>query len=249
VGDSFDSAWWLGRATRLRQAAAARRGDALALMSLDETLDALGRTGSRAVETDEGLRSVPVDGVVGTLARAEDFDRLFRPRNRALRDRWRALAAADGELPPVRLVRLGEMYVVEDGHHRIALARARGARKIRAEVRSVCTIAWAMRCLTPEHLPSKKAERMFLERVPLADADRTDLWLDDPADWFRLADSAEAWGFRQTLRGRLLRDRAELAGAWWCEEVRPLVARVRNQGLSATPRDIGVYVSYGLDHV
>ncbi|WP_033291421.1 hypothetical protein [Amycolatopsis jejuensis] len=240
MGDSFDSAWWQGYATRL-----ARRGGPLALMPLDETLAALGRT----AETDEGLRTVPVDGVVGTLARGDDFDRLFRPRNRALRDRWCALAATGGELPPVRLVRLGEMYFVEDGHHRIALARARGAATIRAEVRSVCTVAWALRCLTLADLPSKKAERMFLERVPLADADRAGLWLDDPADWFRLADSAEAWGFRQTLRGRTLRDRAELAGAWWHEEVRPVVERVRNRVSDAPPRVIAVYVSYGLDHV
>ncbi|MET9259195.1 hypothetical protein [Amycolatopsis sp. NPDC004079] len=243
MGDSFGSAWWQGYATRLRRIAAAR--DPLALMPLDETLAALGRT----AETYEGLRKVPVDGVVGSLARAEDFDRLFRPRNRALRERWRAIADAVGELPPVRLVRLGDMYFVEDGHHRIALARVRGAETVLAEVRSVCTVAFAMRCLTLADLPSKRAERMFLERVPLADADRTDLWLDDPADWFRLADSAEAWGFRQTLRGRVLRDRAELAGAWWHEEVRPVVERVRNRETGAAPREIAVYVSYGLDHV
>ncbi|GAB3395936.1 hypothetical protein [Amycolatopsis echigonensis] len=245
MGDSFGSAWWQGYATRLRRIAAARPRDPLALMPLDETLAALGRT----AETYEGLRPVPVDGVVGSLARADDFDRLFRPRNRALRDRWRAIADAVGELPPVRLVRLGDMYFVEDGHHRIALARARGAETVLAEVRSVCTVAWAMRCLTLADLPSKRAERMFLERVPLADADRTDLWLDDPADWFRLADSAEAWGFRQTLRGRVLRDRAELARAWWHEEVRPVVERMRNREMGAAPREIAVYVSYGLDHV
>ncbi len=73
--------------------------------------------------------------------------------------------------------------------------------------------------------------------------------LVQPAGWFRLADSAEAWGFRQTLRGRVLRDRAELARAWWHEEVRPVVERVRNRESVAVPREIAVYVSYGLDHV
>ncbi|WP_344857389.1 hypothetical protein [Amycolatopsis ultiminotia] len=243
--DSFGAAWWQGYATRLRSLAAARGTDALALIPLDEAISALGRT----TESDEGLRAVPLDGVVGTLARAADFDRYFRPRNRALRDRWCALAATAGELPPVRLVRLGEMYFVEDGHHRVALARARGAATIRAEVRAVCTVAFAMRCLTLADLAVKTAERMFLERVPLADDLRTDLWLDDPGEWFRLADSAEAWGFRQTLRGRVLGDRAALAQAWWHEEVSPVVTALRERGLPAAARDIAAYVGYGLDHV
>jgi hypothetical protein len=245
VGDSFGSAWWRGYAAQLKAIADARRPDALAIMSLSETLAALGRQS----ESDEGVCDVPLEGVVGTVARGGDFDRQFRPRNRALRERWEALARTSADLPPVRLVRLGDMYFVDDGHHRVALARARGSTKVRAQVRRICTVAWALRCLTVADLPSKTAERLFLERVPLADGVRLGLWLDDPADWFRLADSAEAWGFRQTLHGRPLASREQLAEAWWHEEVRPVLERVRSRGLCAAPRDIETYLSYGLDHV
>jgi hypothetical protein len=244
MGDSFASAWWRGYAAQLRAIAEARRPDRLALMPLDETLAALGRQS----EADEGIRDVPLDGVVGSVARVGDFDREFRPRNRALRGRWDALARTCAELPPVRLVRLGEMYFVEDGHHRVAIARARGAAAIPARVRRICTVAWALRCLTLADLASKTAERMFLERVPLPDDVRLGLWLDDPADWFRLADAAEAWGFRRMLSGRPVRSRDELAGAWWHEEVRPVLDRVRLRGLCPPPRDIETYLSYGLDH-
>ncbi|MFI5607702.1 hypothetical protein [Amycolatopsis sp. NPDC051903] len=245
MGDSFGSAWWRGYAAQLKAIADARRPDALALLPLDETLAALGKQ----AEVDEGVRDVPVTGVVGTVARVGDFDRQFRPLNRALRGRWEALAATAADLPPVRLVRLGELYFVEDGHHRVALARARGAETVRARVRWISTVACALSCLTLADLPSKTAERLFLERVPLADDVRTGLWLDEPADWFRLADSAEAWGFRQTLTGRPLSSRLELADAWWGEEVRPVLARVRARGLCAAPREIETYLSYGLDHV
>src|SRR6266496_1914254 len=163
MGDSFGSAWWRGYAAQLRAIADARRPDRLALMPLDETLAALGRQS----ETDEGVRDVPLGGVVGSVARVGDFDREFRPRKRVLRDRWDALAGTCAELPPVRLVRLGEMYFVEDGNHRVAIARARGAATIRARVRWIGTVAFALRCLTLADLPSKTAERMFLERVPL----------------------------------------------------------------------------------
>jgi hypothetical protein len=144
VGDSFGSAWWRGYAAQLKVVADARRPDALAIMSLSETLTALGRQS----ESDEGVCDAPLEGVVGTVARGGDFDRQFRPRNRALRERWEALARTSADLPPVRLVRLGDMYFVEDGHHRVALARARGSTTVRARVRRICTVAWALRCLT-----------------------------------------------------------------------------------------------------
>lgn len=248
MGDSFGSAWWRGYAAHLRAIAEARRADHLAIMPLDETLKALGRQ----FEIDEGGYDVPLEDIVGTVARAGDFDREFRPRNRALRERWESLTRTSAELPPVRLVRLEgvtDMFFVDDGHHRVAIERARGARTIRARVRRICTIACAMRCLTLADLPSKTAERLFLERVPLPDDVRFGLWLDDPADWFRLADSAEAWGFRRMLAGRPVSSRDELAEAWWHEEVRPVLEQVRRRGLCPPPRDIQVYLSYGLDHV
>ncbi|GAA4550655.1 hypothetical protein GCM10023192_75810 [Amycolatopsis samaneae] len=215
------------------------------IMPLDETLAALGRQS----EADEGERDVVLDAVVGTVARTGDFDREFRLRNRALRERWEALAATSADLPPVRLVRIGELYFVEDGHHRVSISRVRGAATIRARVRKICTTAFLERCITLAHLPQKRAERAFLERVPLADDVRAGLWLDESADWFRLADAAEAWGFRRSLAGRPVRSREELAEAWWHEEVRPVLDRVRSEQWRMPLRDIAAYVSYGLDHV
>ncbi|MEV6642796.1 hypothetical protein [Amycolatopsis sp. NPDC051371] len=165
MGDSFGSAWWRGYAAQLKAIAEARRPDHLAIMPLGETLKALGKQ----TEVDEGVYDVPLEGIVGTVARAGDFDREFRPRNRALRDRWDRLTRTSADLPPVRLVRLSDMFFVDDGHHRVAIARARGATTIRARVRWISTVACALRCLTLADLPSKTAERMFLERVPLPD--------------------------------------------------------------------------------
>lgn len=198
-------------------------------MPLDDTVAALGHQG----EVDLGQQEVLVTDIVGTIARKGDFDRQFRPRNRALRDRWDRLADID-ITEPVRLVRLGEMYFVEDGHHRVALARARGVVTLGARVRKICTISCATRCLTIADLPVKAAERVFLERVPLPDDVRWGLWLDHPADWLRLADAAEAWGFRNCLH-----DRAHLAKAWWDQEVRPVVAGLALRGIE--PYDVRAY--------
>ncbi|MGC7093273.1 hypothetical protein ACPZ19_01280 [Amycolatopsis lurida] len=228
--ESFDAAWRQGYVARLAAVVAARRPGELELMRLDDTLAALGHQG----EVDLGQQDVPVADIVGTIARKGDFDRQFRPRNRALRDRWDRLADLT-TTEPVRLVRLGQMYFVEDGHHRVALARARGVADLSARVRKICTISCASRCLTVADLPVKAAERMFLERVPLPDDVRWGLWLDHPADWFRLADAAEAWGFRHCLH-----DRVRLAETWWEREVRPVVAGLALRGIE--PYDVRAYL-------
>src|SRR5262245_27065881 len=166
------------------------RGDGLILLAA--ALAALGPNGIMEHRHAE----VPLAQILGTSARETDFDAEFRLRNRRLRDRWArvAVAMADDAVPPVELIQLGLLYFVVDGHHRVSVARALGRPTIAANVRRICTIAFGMACLRVIHLPSKAAERRFLERVPLPDAVRDDLWLDRPVDWAHLADAAEAWG-------------------------------------------------------
>ena len=85
-----------------------------------------------------GIRQIPLDAIVGTLepSRAALFDRGFRPRA-AARVRWERVWLAEHRgcvLPPISVVRVGERYAVRDGHHRVSVARARGATAIDATV-------------------------------------------------------------------------------------------------------------------
>lgn len=210
-------------------------------MLLDDALAALGRDGVMGRRRDE----VPVAQIVGTLGRPGDFDTEFRLRNRELRERWQrvAEAMARGVEAPVELIQLGELYFVVDGHHRVSVARALGREMVSAHVLRICTIAYALCCLRLAHLPSKAAERRFLERIPLPQQVRTELWLDEPADWARLADAAEAWAFRQSRTGRRLTDREAIAGAWWAEEVTPVLERLRRAGARVDVPDVQLYAT------
>ena len=92
------------------------------------------RTGS---ESYRGLQTVPLSRIVGSMERADDFDRTFLPRRRDSADRWLrvARAYADGlPLPPVQLYEVGGDYFVKDGHHRVSVARVNGQGFIEAEV-------------------------------------------------------------------------------------------------------------------
>jgi hypothetical protein len=78
---------------------------------------------------DRGLQAVSLDNIVGSEGRYHDFDRAFFPRQSRIRDRWVSIDRAYYEqvtLPPVELAKVGEMYFVRDGNHRVSVARARG---------------------------------------------------------------------------------------------------------------------------
>jgi hypothetical protein len=85
-----------------------------------------------------GVREVPLTAICGTVepSRASQFDPWFRPAA-AARSRWQRLWLAEHRgsvLPPISVVSVGDHYAVRDGHHRVSVARARGALTIDAVV-------------------------------------------------------------------------------------------------------------------
>ena len=88
-----------------------------------------------------GLREIPLDAIHGTLepTRASQFDGCFRPIARSARARWERVWLAEDRgaiLPPISVVAIGDGYAVLDGHHRVSVARSRGAVAIDATVES-----------------------------------------------------------------------------------------------------------------
>jgi hypothetical protein len=85
-----------------------------------------------------GRQDVPIRQIQGSQGRCHDFDRNFYPLEEHLKSRWLRVAMAWQlriALPPVELIKLGKIYFVRDGHHRISVARALGQTEIEAEVR------------------------------------------------------------------------------------------------------------------
>lgn len=114
-----------------------RRGDGR-IVPLDEVVSSLGWRGERQL----GLRTIPVDTIIGTVDSRRDFDRRFRPTSGRVRHRWERLALAQrrGEpIPPIEVYRVGALHFVNDGHHRVSIAAATGQREIDAYVTQVLT--------------------------------------------------------------------------------------------------------------
>jgi hypothetical protein len=95
----------------------------------------------RASSAGRRIREIPLGDIRGTVepSRADLFDGDFRPAQ-AARGRWERVWLAEHRgavLPPISVVPVADGYVVRDGHHRVSVARARGALTIDAAVESV----------------------------------------------------------------------------------------------------------------
>jgi hypothetical protein len=132
----FGRAWtaWIRRG---RAGAARRRAETELLPSLYDLHPAATSAPRRTL----GLKTVPIDRIVGTLRHPSqntaDFRPLPRLRGRNWSARWQRINRAMDRLetlPPVELVQVGDDYYVADGHNRVAAARQARAVDVDADV-------------------------------------------------------------------------------------------------------------------
>jgi hypothetical protein len=84
-----------------------------------------------------GVKAIPVQQIVGSVDRYRDFDHYFLPREDYSLGRWIGVrqAGLEGrELPPIQVYKVGDIYFVKDGHHRVSVARSAGQKYIDAEI-------------------------------------------------------------------------------------------------------------------
>ena len=97
---------------------------------------------------DLGVELVPLKRIIGSTGRSNEFDLAFYPRQNTTQDRWVNVAKIKyqrSKTPPVLLYKVGQAYFVEDGNHRVSVARANGETDIQAKV-----IEFDVSNLTPE---------------------------------------------------------------------------------------------------
>jgi hypothetical protein len=150
----------------LNHVRAAVSGQPTTLLSYDEIKEKLHVGGP----IYRGIQTVQVDQIVGSLNRYHQFDRAFLPVEDRIASRWQSVDHAfykDISLPPVVLYKVGQVYFVVDGHHRVSVAREKGQEFIEAEVRECATKVNITPDLKPEDLKILGEKVHFLERTHL----------------------------------------------------------------------------------
>jgi hypothetical protein len=145
-------------------------------------------------------------------------------------------------MPPIDVLKVGEIYFVRDGHHRVSVATALGLTDIDAYVTEVITKVDADAAIKLTDLPLKSHERIFFERVPLPIDARAEIAVTDPWDYAVLAEGVEAWGFRAMQEHGEFFDRKQTALLWLDEEYRPVVAMLRGADMIGRRTDTEAYM-------
>jgi len=86
---------------------------------------------------DRGTRLVPLDRIVGSVGRYNDFDHRFRIQSHLPAERLERIKnkmRGGKTLSPVKLYQIKNEYYVLDGNHRIAAAKELGYGEIRAQI-------------------------------------------------------------------------------------------------------------------
>lgn len=73
-----------------------------------------------------GTQSIPLEKIVGSVGRYNDFVHTFLPTTPEMQVRWQAVARAYLDpreiVPPIELYKVGSNYFVKDGNHRVSAA-------------------------------------------------------------------------------------------------------------------------------
>ena len=227
------------------------RGKSADLLSFEDVRQKLHTHGSGV---QRGVRNIPVSAIVGSVGRYTDFTRTFLPKNPKDEERWARIMAlvtdpGGGGLPPIEVVKIGDAYFVQDGHHRVSVARALGADTIEAYVNEIPTNVPLPADADPEDLILKEEFTDFLERTRL-NRSRPDsnLELTAPGMYAELLDHIQVHDYfmgREQQREIPLED----AAAHWYDTVYlPVVEAIRERNIlkefpGRTEADLYLWVS------
>lgn len=200
-------------------------------------------------------QDVPLDKIVGSVGRYQDFTQAFLPRNAALRNRWQRVDAAMSGLagvPSVELYQVGDLYFVLDGNHRVSVARSRGDEFIEAYVTPV-DAPIPIEADSAEALSAWLLEagyRLFLDRTHLleryADAD---VRLTEAGRYRQLREQIDVhrWYLGENLEREVSYE--EAVESWYENVYLPLAEAIQESGVlrefpNRTVADLYLWICY-----
>ena len=176
---------------------------------------------------DLGVQKVPVDRIVGSVGRYQDFDSRFRMKKHYSQERLDSVRKVMQEgkpLPPVRLYQIKAEYYVLDGNHRIAVAKELGYSEMDAQV-----IEFFASEITREHMLEVE-KRGFRERTGLLDP----IDLTEAGQYSHLLEQIERHQhYTENIEGRPLSFQ-NAAAEWYRTIYSPLVAIIQKTALLKT---------------
>ena len=203
----------------------------LELLSYEEVRQKL-----RIIESSlEHLQTIPLDAIVGSVGRYQNFTRDFLPKEGINKERWaRVMAQASGlkGLPPIDVYQVGEVYFVLDGNHRVSVARQMGNETIEAYVTKIKTLVPLTPDTTPDDLIIKAEQVHFLEETQLPQLrPEADLTATRAGAYPILLEHIDVHRYYMGLKKGAAIPYKEAVAHWYDEVYLPVVNVIRERGI------------------
>lgn len=205
-------------------------------------------------ESYKGMKVVPVKDIVGSEGRYRDFNKAFLPRKAHLRNRWVSIDKAhisDVILPPIKLYKIGDLYFVRDGNHRVSVAKMQKVYAIDAEVIELNSEIELTKGMTRDQLEAKVIEyerTQFLEDTKIGDyIDMTNISFTAPGRYMELLNHilGHKYFINQDCDEEISLKEASLS--WYETLYVPIITTVREDNLlarfsSRTEADLYIWI-------
>lgn len=181
------------------------------------------------------LQDIPLDAIVGSVGRVDDFTRSFLPKKDQDAGRWTEVKKHIDRagMKPIDVFQVGDAYFVHDGHHRVSVSRQMGYDSILAYVTKVETRVPLSADDDPEEIICKARYAEFLERTNLDNVrPEADLQMTICGQYKFLEAQIESTRYVLNLDPTRADVPYEEAVTYWYDRVYlPLVMLIRRSGL------------------
>jgi len=237
---------------RLQHLWAAVTGQSKELLRYDEITRKMHAGGL----SSKGLQDVPVEAIVGSVNRYQDFDKNFLPLHDEDMERWARVKASmtspgSAGLPPIRLYKIGDVYFVLDGNHRVSIARQMGIESLEAYVTEIKTRVPLTSEDSPEDIILKAEYLDFLDETQLDEiVPGEELKLTFPGQYETLKEHIRVHRHYMGLEQSREISWEEAVRHWYEHVYDPVVEVIRDQNIlgefpERTETDLYIWV---LDH-
>jgi Domain of unknown function (DUF4032)/ParB/Sulfiredoxin domain len=199
------------------------------LLSFKEVRDKLKIRGQHYI----GLQTIPLDKIAGSVGRYHEFNRAFLPTQEHIRERWKQIYevvhSAEG-FPPIDVYKIGDVYFVRDGHHRVSVLKELGAATIEATVTELDTRVPLSADVAEKDLDLKGEYASFLQETGL-DVLRPDphLQFTLPGQYQKLYEHIAVHRHFLGLREQREIPYTEAVARWYDEVYRPVIEVIREE--------------------
>jgi nucleotide-binding universal stress UspA family protein len=183
---------------------------------------------------EHGLQEIPLKAIVGSVGRADDFTRDFLPKRDSDAERWANVKAAVIDMrgwSPIDVYKIGEIYFVKDGNHRVSVARQLGNDTISAYVTEIETRLSIDANEDPRDIISRANHLDFLEKTKLDESrPEADLRLTFTDQYDTLLAQISHYQKKLESEGKLLSFQ-EAAASWYDDVYLPVLKLIHTQGI------------------